>query len=72
MGSCVLTSVVYLQGTGTKIGDREEMAALAATIGSSHSTENKLIVGSVKSNVSQFVSWKLTSVYHHSLIAGVT
>lgn len=55
----MLTGVFYLQGTGTKIGDREEMAALAATIGSSHSTENKLIVGSVKSNVSQFIFWRL-------------
>lgn len=51
MSSCLLTSVAYSQGTGTKIGDREEMAALAATIGQSHSAENKLIVGSVKSNV---------------------
>lgn len=54
MSSRVLTSVAYLQGTGTKIGDREEMAALAATIGQSHNAENKLIVGSVKSNVRRF------------------
>lgn len=47
----LLTSVAYLQGTGTKIGDLEEMTALAATIGQSHSADNKLIVGSVKSNV---------------------
>lgn len=54
LSSRVLTSGAYLQGTGTKIGDREEMAALAATIGRSHSAENKLIVGSVKSNVRRF------------------
>lgn len=53
MSSCMLTRVASSQGTGTKIGDREEMAALAATIGQAHSAEDKLIVGSVKSNVSR-------------------
>lgn len=55
---CLLTIVAYSQGTGTKIGDREEMAALAATIGQSHSAQNKLIVGSVKSNVSRLPLWE--------------
>ncbi|KAI0437216.1 putative polyketide synthase [Xylaria telfairii] len=45
------TSYVEAHGTGTKIGDSQEMAALAGTIGASHSADNKLIVGSVKSNI---------------------
>ncbi|KAI0402410.1 putative polyketide synthase [Xylaria palmicola] len=45
------TSYVEAHGTGTKIGDSQEMAALAGTIGTSHSAENKLVVGSVKSNI---------------------
>jgi 3-oxoacyl-(acyl-carrier-protein) synthase len=40
------------KGTGTQAGDVKEMEALAKTIAAFHTAESKLIVGSVKSNVS--------------------
>ncbi|RYC61650.1 hypothetical protein CHU98_g4553 [Xylaria longipes] len=45
------TAYVEAHGTGTKIGDTHEMAALASTIASVRSADNRLIVGSVKSNI---------------------
>ncbi|KFA49985.1 hypothetical protein S40293_05963 [Stachybotrys chartarum IBT 40293] len=45
------TTYVEAHGTGTKLGDLEEMEALATTIAGSQSADNKLIVGSVKTNI---------------------
>ncbi|KAF4632818.1 hypothetical protein G7Y89_g5307 [Cudoniella acicularis] len=45
------TGYVEAHGTGTQAGDVQETEALARTLAASHSAENKLIVGSVKSNI---------------------
>ncbi|KAI0186908.1 hypothetical protein F4808DRAFT_469206 [Astrocystis sublimbata] len=45
------TTYVEAHGTGTKLGDSQEMSALAATIAAAHDTETTLLVGSVKSNI---------------------
>lgn len=44
--------LIVMQGTGTQAGDVQEMEALASTIAGSHTADNRLFVGSVKSNVS--------------------
>ncbi|KAF2639734.1 putative polyketide synthase [Massarina eburnea CBS 473.64] len=45
------TGYIEAHGTGTQAGDREESQALARTIASAHTSDNKLLVGSVKSNI---------------------
>jgi zearalenone synthase (highly reducing iterative type I polyketide synthase) len=45
-----------VQGTGTQAGDLAEMQALGETIGLSRSSDSKLMVGSVKTNVSRLVN----------------
>ncbi|PVH97124.1 putative polyketide synthase [Periconia macrospinosa] len=45
------TGYVEAHGTGTQAGDNEECQALARTIGAAHTSDNRLIVGSVKSNI---------------------
>ncbi|MFI2644846.1 type I polyketide synthase, partial [Streptomyces sp. NPDC018610] len=42
---------VELHGTGTRVGDRIEAAALGATMGSERTSGNPLRVGSVKTNI---------------------
>ena len=46
-------SISYIEahGTGTSLGDPIEIGALGAVFGSTHSPENPLIVGSVKTNI---------------------
>lgn len=46
------TNLTCLQGTGTQAGDTQETEALSKTISKGRSPMNKLLVGSVKSNVS--------------------
>ncbi|KAF2966748.1 hypothetical protein GQX73_g6838 [Xylaria multiplex] len=46
-----MTTYVEAHGTGTKLGDIQEVSALAATIAAAHDPETKLLVGSVKSNI---------------------
>ena len=48
--------LILFKGTGTQAGDLAEMQALGETIGQSRTPANKLIVGSVKTNVSCAVS----------------
>jgi zearalenone synthase (highly reducing iterative type I polyketide synthase) len=45
------TSYVEAHGTGTQAGDVQETSALARTIASTNTSRNKLIIGSVKSNI---------------------
>ncbi|KAK1573009.1 uncharacterized protein LY79DRAFT_641978 [Colletotrichum navitas] len=45
------TGYVEAHGTGTQAGDVEETLALSQTLSSSHSAANKLLLGSVKSNI---------------------
>ncbi|KXH57054.1 fatty acid synthase S-acetyltransferase [Colletotrichum nymphaeae SA-01] len=45
------TNYVEAHGTGTQAGDVEETLALSKTLSLSHSAANKLLVGSVKSNI---------------------
>ncbi|KAG8527705.1 Type I Iterative PKS [Bacidia gigantensis] len=45
------TSYIEAHGTGTQAGDFQETTALARTIASTHTSKNKLIIGSVKSNI---------------------
>ncbi|GKT55145.1 polyketide synthase [Colletotrichum tofieldiae] len=45
------TGYVEAHGTGTQAGDTEETLALSQTLSASHSAANKLLVGSVKSNI---------------------
>ena len=46
------TAYVEAHGTGTQAGDLEETTALSRTISGVHSPHDRLLVGSVKSNVS--------------------
>ncbi|KAF2878222.1 putative polyketide synthase [Massariosphaeria phaeospora] len=45
------TAYVEAHGTGTQAGDSEETQALARTIAAAHTSDQKLLVGSVKSNI---------------------
>ena len=45
------THYVEAHGTGTQAGDTEETSALARTISAEHSFDNRLYIGSVKSNI---------------------
>lgn len=46
----------YIKGTGTAAGDPLELGAVARTISQTRKSDDKLYVGSVKSNVSDFFS----------------
>ncbi len=48
---CATVQYVELHGTGTKLGDRVEAAALGATLGAERSEDAHLAVGSVKTNI---------------------
>jgi acyl transferase domain-containing protein len=50
------TGYVETHGTGTQAGDTEETLALANTLSKQRSPDNKLVIGSVKSNVSVNIS----------------
>ena len=45
------THYIEAHGTGTKAGDTGETEAISKTIGAVHSPSNKLVIGSVKSNI---------------------
>ncbi|MDD5754629.1 MAG: beta-ketoacyl synthase N-terminal-like domain-containing protein, partial [Methylococcales bacterium] len=51
-----LINYVEAHGTGTPLGDPIEINALATVFGSTHSTENPLLVGSVKTNIGHLES----------------
>lgn len=59
------TVYVEAHGTGTQAGDVEETKALSRTISGAHSPSNKLLVGSVKSNVG---SRNLLKLDHEALV----
>ncbi|KAI2634221.1 putative polyketide synthase [Hypomontagnella submonticulosa] len=50
------TSYVEAHGTGTQAGDTEETSGLARTLCTTHSPNDKLIVGSVKANIGHLES----------------
>ncbi|KAJ5260475.1 hypothetical protein N7478_012080 [Penicillium angulare] len=45
------TSYVEAHGTGTPVGDPQEAAALARSLGVSHTSDDPLLIGSIKTNI---------------------
>ena len=48
---CAQTAYIEAHGTGTAVGDPIEAEAIATVFGSTRSTEDPIIVGSVKTNI---------------------